>query len=172
MSRLTTAVTCTVAALLLLSGGCSTVRPSEVAGSAVATQILIEASFEPSWMARDAWTLRVALDGTVVGSGHNLGRYQKRLSEDSLEMITQSVARLTTSLEPASYSSMIEDADTIRLKVTRDGRVFEYRLEQPPSMNCSSKLQDLARVWDLVILSCAPKATCNGSTCLLCDDRH
>ena len=156
-------------ALLALSTGCSTTQGTRTPGTNVGVHVLVEASFEPAWMERDAWTLTLLSDGSVVAHGRSLGHFRKRISQDALSKIAQTAMALTETLDSASYTSIVEDADAIRLRVKHGDQVFEYRVEQPQSINCTSSLGTLAHLWDLVILGCAPRASCNGSTCLLCD---
>ena len=163
------AATWLTTALLALSPSCSTAQAPRTPSTIVEAHVLVEASFEPAWMERDAWTLRVLSDGSVGGQGRTLGDLRERLSQDALTDIAQSARALTEKLDPASYTSIVEDADAIRLRVRHGDQVSEYWVEQPQSIDCTSSLGTLAHLWDLVILSCAPRASCNGSTCVLCD---
>ena len=74
-------------ALLALSTGCSTTQGTRTPGTNVGVHVLVEASFEPAWMERDAWTLTLLSDGSVVAHGRSLGHFRKRISQEPFQRL-------------------------------------------------------------------------------------
>lgn len=152
----------------LLAVACAT-HPQQVSRTpAGPPTILVEAAFEPSWFERGAWALTVLSDGNVKATGRTLAKPCHRLERTKQIDIERRAQELTSSLDPGSYTSTVEDADAIRLKVTIGASTFDYRIEHPRSIGCSSTFQDLVQLWDLLLLACAPNASCNGVSCLIC----
>lgn len=152
---------------ILLSQSCAENALSVPAHPAAKTA-LITASFEPAWFARDGWSIAVTNDGRISSKGRQLGRVRRRASPEALSKLVQSSVALSSSLDSATYRSSADDPDRLRLTVQREGRIWEYIVDDPMGGACSTDLRTIARLWNTLLETAAPDAICNGLDCTLC----